>query len=69
MYSNLSPTGRAKALASDARDAAMLDAYNAEGTHREAEMDAAYEKADAAYEAAKAAHRAACDAWEVANPR
>lgn len=69
MYSNLSPTAQTVAIASDARDAAMLDMYNAEGTHRQAEMDAAYAKADAAYSEAGAAHRAACDAWAAANPR
>ena len=61
---NLSPTALLKAIASDFRDAAMKDAYEAEGTAREAEMDAAYGRADAAYEAAKAAHRAACDATD-----
>jgi hypothetical protein len=66
---NLSPTALLVAIASDFRDAAMREAYEAEGTERQAEWDAAYDRADKAYEAAKAAHRAACDAWNSANPR
>jgi uncharacterized coiled-coil DUF342 family protein len=61
-YANLSPTGRAKALASDARDAAMLLAYQFEGTERAAQMDEMYEAADEAYKAASAVHRAAVEA-------
>lgn len=59
MDDGMSPTGRALVQASAARDAAMQAAYEAEGTDREAEMDAAYETAYAAYRAANEAHRAA----------
>lgn len=59
---NLSPTALLVAIASDFRDAAMKDAYEAEGTDREAEADAAYERALAALRAAKDAHKAACEA-------
>jgi hypothetical protein len=59
---NLSPTALLVAIASDFRDAAMKDAYEAEGTDREAEADAAYDRALAAYRAAREAHRAACEA-------
>lgn len=57
--STMSPTARAVLDTSAARDAAMLAAYEAEGTAREPELDAAYEAADAAYRAACKAHRAA----------
>lgn len=66
---NLSPTALLVAIASDFRDAAMKDAYDAEGTDRQAEMDAAYDRADAAYNAANEAHWAAREAWKAANPR
>lgn len=63
VFDNLSPTAQAVAEASVIRDQAMLVAYKAEGTSREAEADAAYEAADAAYRKAGEAHRAACDAF------
>lgn len=62
MYSNLSPTAQAVAIASDARDAAMRNAYEAEGTERETAMDVAYKVADNVYESAKMIHRAAVEA-------
>lgn len=55
----MSPTAQLVVCASEARDAAMMAAYKAEATAKEAVMDAAYEAADAAYRAAKDAHRAA----------
>lgn len=55
----MSPTMRAVVNAGKVRDAAVLAAYEAEGTRREAEMDAACEKAEAAYREAQKAHRAA----------
>lgn len=61
-YANLSTTGRAKALASDVRDAAMTAAWKAEGTDREAEMDALYAASEEAFKAAAAVHRAAVEA-------
>lgn len=64
---SLSPTALLVAIASDFRDAAMKGAYDAEGTSREAEMDAAYNRADAAHQAALKAHRDRCkangDSW------
>jgi hypothetical protein len=54
-----SPTFQALAKASAARAAAVRAAWEAEGTHREAELDAAEQAAEAAYRAAAAAHRAA----------
>jgi hypothetical protein len=60
-YANLSPTGRAKALASDARDAAMTAAWKAEGTDREAEMDALYAATEEAFKAAAQVHREAVE--------
>lgn len=59
---NLSPTALLVAIASDFRDAAMQTAYEAEGTEREADADAAYDRALAAYRAARAAHKDACEA-------
>lgn len=60
---NLSPTARALVDASAARDRAMLAAYEAEGSDREAELYAAFRRADALYHNAARAHRAAKEAW------
>lgn len=69
LFSNLSPTAQAIAEASVIRDQAMMVAYKAEGTSREAEADAAYEAADAAYNEAKRARRAAREAAGDFLPR
>jgi hypothetical protein len=58
-YANLSPTARAKALACDVKDALMTAAWKAEGTEREAELDAMYQLAMEALSAATEAHEAA----------
>lgn len=55
----MSPTAQRVVETGKAREAAMLAAYEAEGTDREAEMDAAYNAADAAYTEASEIHRAA----------
>lgn len=68
-YANLSPTAQALAEASDARDEAMQAAYDAEGTDREAEADAAYEAACAARWDAVNAHRKAREANGDFGPR
>jgi hypothetical protein len=60
-YANLSPTAQAVANASDARDIAMRNAYEAEGTERETAMDVAYKVANDVYESAKMIHRAALE--------
>lgn len=55
----MSPTAQALADASAARDAAMLAAYQAEGTPAEAAADQRFAEAHGAYLDAAAAHRAA----------
>lgn len=61
---HLSPTARELVGASAARDVAMQWAYDAEGTDREAEADAAYATADRLYRNAQRRHRAAREASE-----
>jgi hypothetical protein len=61
-YANLSPTARTKALACDVKDALMAAAWRAEGTEREAELDAMYQMAMEALSAATEAHQAALEA-------
>jgi hypothetical protein len=60
--SNLSPTAQALVKARIAADAAMTAAWKAEGTEREADMDAAFDAANAVLETAKQAHRVAVEA-------
>lgn len=55
----MSPTALAVLAASAARDAAVWAAWRAEGTDREAVLDAAEKVAEAAYREACEAHRAA----------
>jgi hypothetical protein len=58
-YANLSPTARALAIASDARDAAWKIAYEAEGTAFQESADAVAKAAEESYRAAGEAHHAA----------
>lgn len=55
----MSPTAAALAVASAARDEAMREAYEAEGTPAERAADQRYAAAELAYMEAGAAHRAA----------
>ena len=55
----MSPTAQAVLAASAARDAAVRAAWEAEGTDREDELDAAEKAAEAKYREACEAHRAA----------
>lgn len=55
----MSPTAQAVLTASAARDAAVRAAWEAEGTYREAELDAAEKVAEERYREACRKHRAA----------
>lgn len=59
MSHGMSPTAQALVEASEARDVAMREAYEAEGTPAEAAADQRYAAAEIAYRDASAAHRAA----------
>lgn len=68
-HANLSPTARMKAVISEARDAAMRAAGEAEGTEFESAADAAFRAIDIAYGVAVDNHRIACEEYAKLNGR